>query len=135
MPADEQVAQPQRERKVSSDFEHARQLQYFMDIFDLYDRDGDGTISAADLGNVLRTLGHDLSAEELEAERLGLAPTEQSSIDFRELMARHEVLLQLQATEREEREEQQERAVATRREEKSARKRGSKGRGGSHGQK
>jgi hypothetical protein len=69
------------------DAQHARHLQYFLDIFDLYDVHGDGTISTSDLGSLLRTLGHELTEEELEAERQGLNLSEDSSIGHHEVLS------------------------------------------------
>jgi len=42
------------------------QLAEFKEAFSLFDRDGDGTIDADELGTVMRSMGHQPTEEEVE---------------------------------------------------------------------
>ena len=42
------------------------QIQDFLEAFEIFDKDGDGTISVSELGIVLRSLGQNPSDEEIE---------------------------------------------------------------------
>ena len=43
------------------------QIEEFKEAFGLFDKDGDGTITATELGTMMRSLGKDPTMEELDA--------------------------------------------------------------------
>ncbi len=43
-----------------------QQKEEFKEVFSLFDKDGDGTISTTELGTVMRTLGQNPTEEEIE---------------------------------------------------------------------
>ena len=46
------------------------QIAEFKDAFSLFDKDGDGTITAKDLGTVIKSLGQNPTEEELQGRKL-----------------------------------------------------------------
>ena len=46
------------------------QITEFKDAFSLFDKDGDGTITAKDLGTVIKSLGQNPTEEELQGRKL-----------------------------------------------------------------
>ena len=69
--------------------EHLSQeeIAEFREIFNLVDRDGGGSISAAELGELMDTLGIDASPEEIEAMILEIDEDGNGDIDFEEFVA------------------------------------------------
>ena len=59
----------------------------FREIFNLVDRDGGGSISAAELGELMDTLGIDASPEEVEAMIMEIDEDGNGDIDFEEFVA------------------------------------------------
>ena len=43
-----------------------QQKEEFKEVFSLFDKDGDGTISTTELGTVMRTLGQNPTEQEIE---------------------------------------------------------------------
>jgi len=63
------------------------EIAEFREIFNLVDRDGGGSISAAELGELMDTLGIDASPEEIEAMILEIDEDGNGDIDFEEFVA------------------------------------------------
>jgi len=62
------------------------QIAEFKEAFSLFDKDGDGTIDADELGTVLRSLGHQPTEEEVE-DMIREADTDgNGTIDFQEFI-------------------------------------------------
>jgi hypothetical protein len=69
-------------RKIAEDT-----LQEYREAFSVFDQDGDGTISTSELGTVMKTLGQEMSEEEL---RQTIARTDvdgDGEVDFNEFLA------------------------------------------------
>lgn len=65
----------------------AEQIQSLKDVFDLFDKDKSGSISTAELGDVMRSLGQNPTEAELQ-DMVNEVDTDQSgSIEFNEFMA------------------------------------------------
>ena len=62
-------------------------LEEIQRTFDLFDRDGDGSITAAELGEVLRTLGQPVTEAELEAMIATVDVDESGTIELHEFHA------------------------------------------------
>ncbi|CAM9622573.1 unnamed protein product, partial [Phaeothamnion confervicola] len=65
----------------------ADELAEFREIFNLVDRDGGGTITKEELGELMETLGIDASPEELEMMITEIDQDNNGEIDFREFVA------------------------------------------------
>ncbi|CDW91107.1 calmodulin [Stylonychia lemnae] len=63
------------------------QKQEFKEVFSLFDKDGDGTISTTELGTVMRTLGQNPTEQELEQMILEVDVDGNKEIDFDEFCA------------------------------------------------
>jgi calmodulin len=56
------------------------------EAFEMFDRDKDGLINSKELGNILRSLGHDPSEQELTDMIMDVDSNEDGRIDFNEFM-------------------------------------------------
>ena len=61
-----------------------QQLEEFREVFNLFDKDGGGTISASELGTVMRTLGQNPSELEVETMIREVDKDGNGEIDFEE---------------------------------------------------
>ncbi len=61
-------------------------LREFKEAFEMFDRDKDGLINSKDLGNILRSLGHDQSDQELVDMINENDQDEDGRIDFNEFL-------------------------------------------------
>jgi calmodulin len=59
-------------------------LEEFREVFNLFDKDGSGTISASELGTVMRTLGQNPSETEVENMIREVDKDGNGEIDFEE---------------------------------------------------
>ena len=65
----------------------AEQRDELQDAFDLFDKDGDGTISAKELIVVMRSIGLNSSIEEVQSMMDEIVPENKGEIDFEGFMA------------------------------------------------
>lgn len=63
-----------------------QKLAKYEEIFNRYDADGSGTIEARELGQVMRDLGHEMTAEELDTMVAAIDQDGSGEIDFEEFM-------------------------------------------------
>ena len=61
-----------------------QQLEEFREVFNLFDKDGGGTISASELGTVMRSLGQNPSETEVENMIREVDMDGNGEIDFEE---------------------------------------------------
>jgi calmodulin len=61
-------------------------IMEFKEAFEMFDRDKDGLINSKELGNILRSLGHDPSEQELSDMISEVDINEDKKIDFNEFM-------------------------------------------------
>ena len=62
------------------------QLQEFKDNFNLFDKDGNGTISTKDLGTVLRALGQKPTEPEVQEMVQQIDPSDLGTINFNDFV-------------------------------------------------
>ncbi len=62
------------------------QIADFKEAFSLFDKDGDGTISAKELGIVMRSLGQNPTEKELQELINGADDDASGTIDFQEFL-------------------------------------------------
>ena len=80
---------------------NSQQVAEFKEAFEIFDQDGDGSISASELGNVMQSLGIQITQTELEDMINDVDADGNGSIDFPEFVA----LMSKKMTETETREE------------------------------
>lgn len=61
-------------------------IREYKEAFDMFDRDKDGQIDAKELGNVLRSLGHEPNEQELSDMIYDVDSNEDKRIDFNEFI-------------------------------------------------
>ncbi len=62
------------------------QIAEFKEAFQIFDKDGDGMITTKELGTVMRSLGQNLSEDELKAMIEEVDTDKSGTIDFREFL-------------------------------------------------
>ncbi len=62
------------------------QIAEFKEAFQIFDKDGDGLITTKELGTVMRSLGQNLSEEELKTMIQEVDTDESGTIDFQEFL-------------------------------------------------
>jgi len=63
------------------------EIAVYKDVFSIFDKDGDGTICAAELGSIMRSLGQQPSDTELEDMINEMDTDSNGTIDFQEFQA------------------------------------------------
>jgi calmodulin len=61
-------------------------IREFKEAFEMFDRDKDGLINAKELGNILRSLGHEPNEQELTDMIIDVDTDEDKKIDFNEFI-------------------------------------------------
>lgn len=61
-----------------------QQIDEFKEVFSLFDKDGDGTVSTKELGTVMRTLGHNPTEAEVEQMVKEVDTDGNGEVDFNE---------------------------------------------------
>ena len=62
------------------------QIVEFKEAFQIFDKDGDGSINTKELGSVMRSLGQNLSEEEIQKMIEEVDKDDSGTIDFREFL-------------------------------------------------
>ncbi|NER34045.1 MAG: hypothetical protein F6J93_08375 [Oscillatoria sp. SIO1A7] len=60
----------------------ASEIKELKQTFDLFDSDGNGSLSHDDIANVLRSLGMNINDEDLESIFVSIAKNSSNAIDF-----------------------------------------------------
>ena len=64
-----------------------QQIAEYKEAFNIFDKDGDGAISAKEIGTVMRVLGHNPTEAELQEIVKSLDQNQNGSVDFPEFMS------------------------------------------------
>jgi calmodulin len=73
-------------RKEATDNLTEEQIAEFKEAFQIFDKDGDGTITTKELGTVMRSLGQNPSDEDLQEMIEEVDEDKNGTIDFREFL-------------------------------------------------